>query len=214
VKKGNVRGMSMKQSRRAQMERGVRSAIAAVMAVSIAGAALAGSAAPGAPVQPGAPAQPGVAASTGKSESGLPLPRFVSLKADRVNLRAGPGTDYPTSWVYRQAGLPLEVLSELEGWRQVRDAEGATGWVVQSLLSGRRTALVTPWDVKPGQVAPQVPVRDDDSERSRAVANVEAGVIANVHTCDGRWCHVTIDRFRGYVLQKQLWGVYENEIVN
>jgi SH3-like domain-containing protein len=214
VKKGNVRGMSMKQSRRAQMERGVRSAIAAVMAVSIAGAALAGSAATGAPVQPGAPAQPGVAASTGKSESGLPLPRFVSLKADRVNLRAGPGTDYPTSWVYRQAGLPLEVLSELEGWRQVRDAEGATGWVVQSLLSGRRTALVTPWDVKVGQAAPQVAVRDDDSESSRAVVNVEAGVIANVHSCDGRWCHVTIDRFRGYVLQKQLWGVYENEIVN
>ncbi|WP_439543678.1 SH3 domain-containing protein [Hyphomicrobium sp.] len=204
----------MKQSRLARMERGARSAIAAVMAVSIVGATLAGSAAQGAPAQVAAPAQPGVAASTGKSESGLPLPRFVSLKADRVNLRAGPGTDYPTSWVYRQAGLPLEVLSELEGWRQVRDAEGATGWVVQSLLSGRRTALVTPWDVKAGQAAPQVAVRDDDSESSRAVVNVEAGVIANVHSCDGRWCHVTIDRFRGYVLQKQLWGVYENEIVN
>jgi SH3-like domain-containing protein len=106
------------------------------------------------------------------------------------------------------------VLSELEGWRQVRDAEGATGWVTQSLLSGRRTALVTPWDVKAGEATPQVAVRSDDSERSRAVANVEAGVIANVQSCDGRWCHVTIDRFRGYVLQKQLWGVYENEVVN
>ena len=154
----------------------------------------------------------GVAAAQ-KSESGLPLPRFVSLKADRVTLRAGPGTEYPTSWVYRQAGLPLEVLSELEGWRQVRDAEGATGWIVQSLLSGRRTALVTPWDVKPGQPVPQVAVRADESERSRAVVNVEAGVIANIHACDGRWCHVTIDRFRGYVQQKQLWGVYENEIL-
>jgi SH3-like domain-containing protein len=153
------------------------------------------------------------AAGAPKSESGLPLPRFVSLKADRVNLRAGPGTDYPTSWVYRQAGLPLEVLSELEGWRQVRDAEGATGWVVQSLLSGRRTALVTPWEIKPGQPAPQVAVHADESESARAVASVEAGVIANVHACDGRWCNVTIERFRGYVLQKQLWGVYENEVV-
>lgn len=152
-------------------------------------------------------------AAAQKSESGLPLPRFVSLKADRVNLRAGPGTEYPTSWVYRQAGLPLEVLSELEGWRQVRDAEGATGWIVQSLLSGRRTALVTPWDVKPGKPVPQVAVREDESERARVVVNVEAGVIANIHACDGRWCHVTIDRFRGYVQQKQLWGVYENEIL-
>ena len=194
----------MKQSRKAWTVRGGRTAIP----IALAGALLAGLGA-GA-----AMAQAGAGASTGKSESGLPLPRFVSLKADRVNLRTGPGTDYPTSWVYRQAGLPLEVLSELEGWRQVRDAEGATGWVTQSLLSGRRTALVTPWDVKAGEATPQVAVRSDDSERSRAVANVEAGVIANVQSCDGRWCHVTIDRFRGYVLQKQLWGVYENEVVN
>jgi SH3-like domain-containing protein len=153
------------------------------------------------------------AAPPAKSESGLPLPRFVSLKADRVNLRSGPGTDYPTSWVYRRAGLPVEVLSEFEGWRQVRDAEGATGWVLQSLLSGRRTALVTPWDVKAGAPAPQIPVRNNDSESARAVVNVEAGVIANIHGCDGRWCRVSIDRYRGYMLQKQLWGVYENEIV-
>lgn len=147
------------------------------------------------------------------SESGLPVPRFVSLKSDRVNLRAGPGTDYPTSWVYRRAGLPVEVLSEFEGWRQVRDAEGATGWVVQSLLSGRRTALVTPWDVKAGAPAPQIPVRNSDSESARAIVNVEAGVIANIHGCDGRWCRVSIDRFQGYMLQKKLWGVYENEVV-
>jgi SH3-like domain-containing protein len=177
----------------------------AVLAVS-AGAVLAGGA--GAPV----PAAPSATPRAG-SGSGWPLPRFVSLKADRVNLRSGPGTDYPTSWVYRRAGLPVEVLSEFESWRQVRDSEGATGWVLQSLLSGRRTALVTPWDLKAGKPAPQVPVRNSDSESARTVAMVEAGVIANVHTCDGRWCRVTIDRFRGYMPQKQLWGVYENEIV-
>lgn len=151
--------------------------------------------------------------TAGKGESGLPLPRFVSLKADRVNLRTGPGTEYPTAWVYRRAGLPLEVVSEFEGWREVRDAEGATGWILQSLLSGRRTALVAPWELAPKKNAPQIPIRISDSESSRAVVLVEAGVIANVHTCDSRWCRVTIDQFRGYVPQKQLWGVYENEIV-
>lgn len=161
-----------------------------------------------------APADPAAAGpAAGSSGSGLPLPRFVSLKADRVNLRSGPGTEYPTSWVYRQAGLPMEVLKEFEGWRQVRDSEGATGWVSQSLLSGRRTALITPWDKKPDKPVPQIPVRNSDSERSRAVAIVEAGVVANIHTCDGLWCSVTIDRFRGYLPQKQLWGVYPNEIV-
>ncbi len=151
------------------------------------------------------------AAPAGKS--GLPLPRFVSLKSDRVNLRQGPGTEYPTAWVYRRAGLPLEVVREFEGWRQVRDAEGATGWVLQSFLSGRRTALVLPWEVKANAPPPEVALRDDDRENARPVALVEAGVIASIHSCSGRWCRVTIDKFRGWIEQKKLWGVYDGETV-
>jgi SH3-like domain-containing protein len=143
--------------------------------------------------------------------SGLPVPRFVSLKSDRVNLRNGPGTEYPTSWVYHRAGLPLEIVKEFESWRQVRDADGATGWVLQSFLSGRRTALVLPWERKTGKPPPVVPIRSSDSDYSSIVANVEAGVIADLHTCDGRWCRVTVDDYSGYIEQKKLWGVYEGE---
>ncbi|MGZ5913794.1 MAG: SH3 domain-containing protein [Hyphomicrobium sp.] len=154
-----------------------------------------------------------VAAQTAPGATGLPVPRFVSLKSDRVNMRKGPGTDYPTAWVYRRAGLPLEVIKEFEGWRQVRDADGASGWVLQTFLSGRRTALVLPWEVKPGTPTPKVALRDDSSERARPVAMVEAGVIANLATCDGRWCQVSIDKFRGYIEQKKLWGIYEGEVL-
>ena len=147
------------------------------------------------------------------SGSGLPVPRFVSLKSDRVNMRNGPGTDYPTGWVYRRAGLPLEVVKEFEGWRQVRDAEGATGWVLQSFLSGRRTGLVLPWERKSDGVTPMVPIVASDSMSSGVIANVEAGVIANVHACDGRWCRVTIEKYSGYIEQKKLWGVYEGETI-
>jgi SH3-like domain-containing protein len=157
-----------------------------------------------------APAQ-APATPTAPSGSGLPVPRYVSLKSDRVNLRNGPGTDYPTGWVYRRAGLPIEVIKEFEGWRQVRDSEGVTGWVLQSFLSGRRTALVLPWENKAGAAPPQVPIRSGDSENSAMVAKVEAGVIANLHNCDGRWCRVTIDSFAGFIEQKKLWGVYEGE---
>ena len=145
--------------------------------------------------------------------SGLSVPRYVSLKPDRVNLRSGPGTEYPTVWVYKRAGLPLEVIKEYEAWRQVRDAEGASGWVLQTLLSGRRTALVEPWEVKPGVAAPQIALYADTSEKSTLVAKVEAGVIANVLACDGNWCRVTLDQFKGFVQQKKLWGVYDTEIV-
>ena len=151
------------------------------------------------------------AAAASEVASGPQVPRFVSLKSDRVNLRNGPGTDYPTGWVYRRAGLPLEVVKEFEGWRQVRDAEGVTGWVLQSFLSGRRTALVLPWERKSGAPPPLVPILESDSTHSNIVANVEAGVIADLHTCDGRWCRVTVDQYSGYIEQKKLWGVYEGE---
>ena len=147
------------------------------------------------------------------SSSGLAIPRFVSLKADRVNLRSGPGTDYPTSWVFNRAGLPVEVLNEYEAWRQVRDAEGSTGWVLHTMLSGRRTALVLPWELKEGQPPPQIPLREDDNQQARPVAFVEAGVIANISRCDGRWCLVVIGNYRGYIEQNKLWGVYAGEVI-
>jgi SH3-like domain-containing protein len=149
----------------------------------------------------------------GAGTSGLPVPRYVSLKSDRVNLRSGPGTDYPTAWVYRRAGLPLEVIREFEGWRQVRDAEGTSGWVLQSFLSGRRTALIEPNEVKAGAAAPQISVYDDPNDKSVLVAKVEAGVIANVLDCNGTWCRISIDPFKGFIQQKRLWGVYPAEVV-
>ena len=75
--------------------------------------------------------------------SGLPIPRYVSLKSDHVNVRAGPTKDNDVAWVYTRAGLPVEITAEFENWRRVRDSEGAEGWVYHSMLSGRRTAVVT-----------------------------------------------------------------------
>jgi SH3-like domain-containing protein len=145
--------------------------------------------------------------------SGLPVPRFVSLKSDRVHSRQGPGTEYKVLWVYRRAGLPLEVIREYDGWRQVRDSEGAEGWVVQSLVSGRRTALVMPWELKDGKKAPKVKLLSDDRESSSPVAILEAGVITNIRSCDSRWCYVSVGDYRGYIEQKRLWGVYPGEII-
>jgi SH3-like domain-containing protein len=148
-------------------------------------------------------------------ETGLPLPRYVSLKTDRVNLREGPSKEHRTSWVFQRAGLPVEITAEFETWRRVRDAEGTEGWVLHSLLSGRRTALVTPW-VKGG--AAPITVHERADERAEVVAKLQAGVIANVKQCTGSWCRVIvpIPRSRdvdGYIRQDRLWGVYPNERV-
>lgn len=151
------------------------------------------------------------AAADAPEATGLPLPRFVSLKSDRVNLRQGPGTDYAAVWIYRRVGLPVEVLREFEGWRQVRDSEGTTGWVLGAMLSGRRTVLVLPWDAKSGGTGVQL--RDDDNERAHPVARLEPGVVASVIGCDGTWCRISVDRYRGYVEQSKLWGVYKGEVI-
>ena len=83
-------------------------------------------------------------AQTVGTVSKLPLPRYVSLKSDRVNLREGPSKEHRTTWIFERAGLPVEITAEFETWRKIRDSDGTEGWVLHSLLSGRRTALVSP----------------------------------------------------------------------
>jgi SH3-like domain-containing protein len=136
----------------------------------------------------------------------LPLPRFASLKTDRVNLREGPSKDHATKWVYQRAGLPVEITAEFEIWRKVRDSEGAEGWVLHSLLSGRRTALVTP--NKRGEDA-KIYARPAAS--AELAATLQSGVIVNIRNCDGSWCLVDGDGFKGYIEQVKLWGVYPDE---
>lgn len=149
--------------------------------------------------------------------SGLPIPRFVSLKADRVNVRKGPSTTHNVTWIFRRLGLPVEIIAESERWRRIRDAEGVDGWIFQSLLSGRRTALIMPW-AKSKESAPQdnptsVSLYEKHSASANVIANMEPGVLVDIKDCDGDWCLVTIDGYRGWVEQDKLWGVYQGESV-
>jgi SH3-like domain-containing protein len=145
--------------------------------------------------------------STGKTA--LRVPRFVSLKSDKVNVRKGPSTDQSIVWVFSRAGLPVEIIAESDNWRRVRDSEGADGWVFHSLLSARRTVLVTPWSK-----GEHVRLYNSKSTSSRAVAELQSGVLGNVLSCDGEWCQVSVDDYSGYVQQDKLWGVYKGEEVN
>jgi len=150
-------------------------------------------------------AGPAIADPVG-SVTALPLPRYASLKTDRVNLREGPSKDHATKWVFQRAGLPVEITGEFEIWRKVRDSEGAEGWVLHSLLSGRRTALVA--SGKKGQT---FKIFAKPTTGADVAATLQSGVIANVRNCDGTWCLVDGDGFRGYIDQVLLWGVYPNE---
>ena len=141
-------------------------------------------------------------------KSGLPMPRFVSLKPDRVNVRGGPTRDHEVTFVYTRAGLPVEITAESDNWRRIRDWEGSEGWVYHSLLSGRRTAVVTAKDKKE-----LVPLYDKGDGDSTVIARLQPGVLAAVKRCTGSWCRVAGLGFDGWIVQEQLRGVYPNEKV-
>ena len=138
--------------------------------------------------------------------SGLPLPRFVTLKANKINVRKGPTSDHDVAWVYQRKGLPVEIVAESDNWRKVRDEDGAEGWVLQSMLSGKRAATVASWAKDKA-----VMLRDDPSPAAGFVAKLDAGVLVSVDNCDGVWCEVSAGDYEGYAQQSELWGVYPGE---
>ena len=141
--------------------------------------------------------------------SGLPIPRFVSLKAEKVNVRRGPSSDHPVAWVFQRKGLPVEIVAEFENWRRVRDSDGEEGWILQNMLAGKRTAEIAPW--KQGH---NVQLVNSPKSGAGVVAEVGSGVVAEVENCDGNWCELSAGGYDGFVQQTQLWGVYPGEKVD
>ena len=138
--------------------------------------------------------------------TGLPLPRFVSLRANEVNLRTGPGVQHPIDWIYRRQNLPVEIIAEYETWRKIRDWNGDTGWIHQSMVAGKRTIIVT------GSVRT---LRTKAGAKSPSIARVEKGVIGKLISCPGTegWCRVEIDGFKGWLRRVEFWGVHRREVL-
>ncbi|MFN7101253.1 MAG: SH3 domain-containing protein [Pseudorhizobium sp.] len=144
-----------------------------------------------------------------KGASGLPLPRFVSLKSARVNIRIGPSTDYPVAWMYMKSGTPMEIIQEYDNWRRVRDADGTEGWVNQALLSGERTAVAAPWMRNKGEVF--VNMRREPQSSAAVIAKLQPGVVIVMDECNGAWCHASAGGADGWVNQEEVWGAYPGE---
>ena len=134
--------------------------------------------------------------------SGLPVPRFVSLKFNKANLRSGPGSEYPVLWQYRQAGLPLLVDAEFGVWRKVRDADGTTGWMHGAGLSLRRMAFIHDGMAK---------IYQQDSSESGVVAVAEKNALLELESCPKNWCRVTTDTVKGWIQRTKIWGVLKDE---
>lgn len=144
------------------------------------------------------------------SNSGLPIPRFVSLAKDTTNVRAGPGQKYPVKWVVKMKSLPVEVILEYDHWRKIKDYEGAEGWVFKTLLSGKRTGLIH--SDKP-VIAYKHNIEGKPEKHSVSMM-LEPKSLIKVKECLGQMCHVTASGISGWIERKSLWGVYENENID
>ncbi len=165
--------------------------------------------------QAASPALAGAAADTtgavATGPSGLPLPRFVSLRSGRVNSRIGPSLSYPVDWMYLKSGLPMEIVQEFDNWRKIRDVDGAEGWVNQALLSSRRTAITAPW--QRGKEV-KFSLLKEPRKDAGAVAYLEPGVVGTIKSCDGEWCEMSFAGRTGFIQQKEVWGAYPGEFVD
>ena len=148
------------------------------------------------------------AQETDTSESGLQLPRMVSLRSNTINGRSGPDTKYPIEWVYKQKGAPVEIINEFGLWRKIKDWEGSESWVHKSMLIGRRFVRV----MTPGENN----IYNEDDYQSKVIAKVEDGVIGEIKKCrkGNAFCLIQFGTVEGWVPKNILFGVYEDENID
>ncbi|MFH1158447.1 MAG: SH3 domain-containing protein [Pseudomonadota bacterium] len=131
------------------------------------------------------------------------VPRFMTLGADEVNVRTGPGQRYPVRVVLRKEGLPVEIIKEFDGWCQMRSKDGDEGWAHKSLLSGKRSVIVE------GSTRT---LFKKPKAGAMPVVKLEPGVIAYLDRCDKEWCYLRVAGYKGWLERENVWGVYPGEV--
>lgn len=130
-------------------------------------------------------------------------PYWASIASGEAMTRAGPGRTYPGRWLYKRRDLPVRVLKIYENWRLIEDPDGDKGWMLVSLMSAQRTAIV-----KPGE--PRA-IHEKRAEASRIAYRAEAGVTGRLERCDGQWCRIAVGKKDGWIRQSELYGVAPGE---
>lgn len=142
-----------------------------------------------------------------EGESGLILPRYVSLRSNHINARSGPGVRYPIEWVYMQKNAPVQITAEFELWRKIKDWQGTESWMHKSMLSGKRTAKI----ITPGQNN----IYDKPNYQSKIIAKVEDEVVGEIIKCpkDSQFCLIKFNNIEGWVAKNNIFGVFSDEII-
>ena len=152
-----------------------------------------------------------ITASQSYAGENINLPRYASLSSNEVNMRAGPGKQYPIKWVYQRKGYPIEIIREYDIWYKIRDIEGYSGWIYKGLISSKRMALVT---IPPSTERQTTYLYRKTSTQSDQIALLENGAQVAIDSCNGPWCEISSQGIKGWIPRKLLWGIYEHEVID
>ncbi len=134
--------------------------------------------------------------------SGLPVPRFVSIKTNNVNGRAGPDEKYPIKYTYKKQGLPVKVVAETDNWRKVEDPDGVVVWIQKDRLDGKRTLII-----RPINGALNANLYNKANEKSQIIAKIAPNTIGIIIGQEAGWRKIKIGKFKGWVRAQDAWGL-------
>lgn len=146
-----------------------------------------------------------VAATPAAAQKERATPYWASISAGEAMMRTGPGKNYPATWLYRRADLPIKVLEVYPSWRKVQDPAGETGWMLVNLLSDTRTAIVTGDEPRPMHEAP--------SAEARVRYRASPGVVGRISDCGSGWCRMAVGKRQGHIRVEHIWGADPGERV-
>ena len=123
--------------------------------------------------------------------------KYMSLKNKKVNVRYGPGLDYPIKFVFNKKNYPVEIIDEKENFRKILDFKKNSGWIHRSQLK-KSSSFIT---------LDTVVLFSDSTKFSRPIAKIESGRLLNKKKCNLNWCRVETGEYKGWVLKENLWGL-------
>ena len=131
-------------------------------------------------------------------------PVYVSQRTDNAYMREGPSYNHRVLWVYKHKGYPFEVIARYDVWRRVRAHDGTIGWMSATMLTDRRSVLIT------GRQ--RAPLSADPEPRAKLVAYAMPGATAQVEACALRSCRITAPGLKGWIDKDRVWGVGRDEV--
>ena len=122
---------------------------------------------------------------------------FLSLKKDKVNVRYGPGFEYPIKYIYKKINLPIKQIDKKENFRRIIDLKNNSGWIHVSQL--KKVNSIIP---KTDKILFSKP-----TNFSKPLAKIEKGRVLLIQNCNNNWCKIKTDDFKGWVKVENSWGL-------